>query len=245
MLGTYRFRKVITSFTAVAVLCVYSMVALAAPKDLTGIITVTGNVTVNGQPAISNSTVVSGSTITTGPNSTALISLGKSGRVEVLEDSSLVLSFSNNSIVGNLTAGKARVSNAAGVATTMTTKFATVIADAGQADNFLVEVECSHAHVDTAAGLVTMREGTSDKQIAAGTSATAGNLAQTGCKPCLRPDSAPPVRVGGPWWLLLAAAGGVAAAIFLLGDDEPDLGEEIIVVSPISGGNTNSNNTAQ
>jgi hypothetical protein len=243
MLGTYRFRKVITSFTAVAVLCVYSMVALAAPNDLTGIITVTGDVTVNGQPAISNSTIVSGATITTGPNSTALISLGKTGRIEVLEASSLVLNFSDNSIVGNLTAGKARVSNAAGVATTVTTKFATVIADAGQADNFLVEVECSHAHVDAASGLVTMREGVSDKQVAAGTSATAGNLAQTGCQPCLRPNSAPPVRVGGPWWLLLAAAGGVAAAIFFLNDDEPNPGGEVIVVSPING--ENPNNTAR
>lgn len=233
MLGINSFRKVITSFTAVAVLCVYSSVALAAPGDLKGEITVTGNVTINGQAAVSNTTLISGSTIVTGPDSSAVISLGKTGRVEVLADSNIVLNFSDNSIVGILSTGKARVSNAAGVTTTMTTKDAAVIADAGQANNFLVEVECSHTHVDAASGMVTMREGSSDKQVAAGTSATAGNLAQTGCKPCLRPDSAPPVRTAGPIWLLLVAAGVAGAAIFLGTKNETTIGGGTIVVSPI------------
>ncbi|MCV4820707.1 hypothetical protein OFM15_31995, partial [Escherichia coli] len=83
------------------------------------------------QPAISSSTVLSGSTIATGANSSAIISLGKTGRIELLAESSLVLTFSESSIVGQLTAGKARVANAAGVATTITTKNATIIADAG------------------------------------------------------------------------------------------------------------------
>lgn len=233
MLGTNRFRKLITSFTAVAVLCVYSSVVLAASKDLTGEITVTGQVLVNGQTAVSNATIISGSTIVTGADSGAVVSLGKTGRVEVLADSNLVLNFSDGSIVGILSSGKTRVSNAAGVATTITTKDATIIADAGQSDNFSVEVECSHTHVDTTSGLVTMREGSTDKQIAAGTSASAGNLSQTGCKPCLRPNSAPPVRFGGPWWLILAAA-GVAGTAILLGRRQNDttIGGGTIIVSP-------------
>lgn len=225
------FRKLIASFTAVAVFCVSSSFAFAASKDLTGEITVTGNVTVNGQPAVSNGTIISGSTIVTGADSNAVISLGKAGRVEVLANSNLVLNFSDNSIVGILSAGKARVSNAAGVAATITTRDTTVMADTGQSDNFLVEVECSHTHVDATAGLVTMREGTTDKQIAAGTSATAGNLSQTGCAPCLRPNSAPPVPVGGWPWLLLIAAGVVGAGLFLGGDDDNEPGG-VIVVSP-------------
>jgi len=232
MLGKNCFRKITTSLTAVAVLCVYSMVGLAATKDLTGEITVTGQVTVNGQTAVSNSTIISGSTIVTGADSSAVISLGKTGRIEVLADSNIVLNFSDTSIVGILSSGKTRVANAPGVATTITTKDATVIADAGQADNFTVEVECSHTHVDTAAGLVTMREGASDKQIAAGTSATAGNLSQTGCKPCLRPDSAPPVRVAGWPWLILVAAGIAGVAILLGGNNETDPNGGVIIVSP-------------
>jgi len=209
------------------------MVGLAATKDLTGEITVTGQVSVNGQTTVSNSTIISGSTIVTGSDSSAIISLGKTGRIEVLADSSIVLNFSDSSIVGILSSGKTRVANAAGVATTITTKDATVIADAGQADNFTVEVECSHTHVDTTSGLVTMREGSSDKQIAAGTSATAGNLSQTGCKPCLRPDSAPRVRVAGWPWLILLAAGVAGVAILLGGTNDTDPDGGVIIISPI------------
>ena len=232
MLGKNCFQKITTSLTAVAVLCVYSMVGLAATGDLTGEITVTGQVSINGQSAVSNTTIVSGSTIVTGPDSSAIVSLGKTGRIEILADSNIVLNFSDTSIVGILSSGKARVANAAGVATTITTKDATVIADAAQADNFTEEVECSHTHVDTTAGLVTMREGSSDKQVAAGTSATAGNLSQTGCKPCLRPDSAPPVRVAGWPWLLLAAAGVAGVALLLGGGNEVETGGGVVIISP-------------
>jgi hypothetical protein len=232
MLGKNYFRKIITSLTTAAVVCVYSSIALAGAKDITGEITVTGQVSVNGQSAVSNATIVSGSTIVTGPDSTATISLGKTGRIEVLAGSNIVLNFADSSIVGILSSGKAHVSNGAGVATTITTKDTTVIADAAQADNFVVEVECSHTHVDTTGGLVTMREGTNDKQIAAGTSAVAGNLSQTGCAPCLRPGSAPPVAFAGPWWLILAAAGVAGAAILLGGNNNTEVGGTAIFVSP-------------
>jgi hypothetical protein len=232
MLGKNCFQKITTSITAVAVLCVYSMVGLAATKDLNGEITVTGQVTVNGQSAVSNTTIVSGSTVVTGADSSAVISLGKTGRIEVLADSNIVLNFSDTSIVGILNSGKARVANSAGVATTITTKDTTVIADVAQADNFTVEVECSHTHVDTTAGLVTMREGSSDKQVAAGTNATAGNLAQTGCQPCLRPNSAPPVRVAGWPWLLAAAAGIAGVVLLMGGGNSVEPGGHVIIVSP-------------
>ncbi|MBA2380130.1 MAG: hypothetical protein H0V76_11215 [Blastocatellia bacterium] len=234
MLGNNSFRKLITSFTALAVFCVSSMVALAGPQDGTAEITVSGQVTVNGQTAVSNSTIVSGSTIVTGPGSSASISLGRSGRVEVMENSNMILNFSAVGIVGILSSGKSRVSNSAGVPTTVTTSNATVIADAGQANSFVVEVECAHAHIDVTSGLVTVREGGSDQQVAAGSSAVAGNPAQTGCEPCLRPGSAPPVRFGG-WWLWLLAA-GVAGAAILIGttrDNKTRPGGGTVVVSPV------------
>ncbi|MEO7659200.1 MAG: hypothetical protein ABIV48_06265 [Pyrinomonadaceae bacterium] len=233
MLGKNILRKSVTSLTLVAVWCVYSMVAFAMPKDFAGEITVSGQVTVNGQAAVSNSTVISGAVITTGDNSSATISLGKTGRIEILANSSMTLRFSENSIVAVLSEGKSRVSDAAGVATTVTTKHATFIADAGQADNFMVEVECSHSHVDTSAGIVTMREGSTDKQVVAGTSATAGNMAQTGCKPCLRPNSAPGPSVGNWPWLLLLAAGVGVGLFFATKDRDSDVGGgPITVVSP-------------
>lgn len=237
MVGKNGIRRSITALTAVAVWCVYSMVALAATPDIKGEITVTGQVTVNGSPAVSNSTVVSGSTIVTASNSTAVISLGKIGRIELASDSNITLKYTDNNMVGILSSGKARVSNGIGVATTITTKDAAIIADAGQANSFLVEIECSHTHVDTTSGLVTMRSGNSDKQIAAGTSDEAGNLSQTGCQPCLRPNSAPPVAtlgLGGlPIAAILLAAGGAAVAAVLIGGNNTTTTDSppVIVVS--------------
>ena len=233
MLGKNISRKFFTLVTVAAVWCVYSMVALAVPVDQSGEITVTGQVTVNGQPAVSNSTILSGAVIETGPNSSAVVSLGKLGRVEILADSNLTLNFAAGSITAILQSGKTRVSNAAGVATTVTTKDATVIADSSQADNFLVEVECAHTHVDTATGTVTMRVGSNDKQVAAGTTATAGNLSQTGCKPCMRPNSAPETATVGLPWLILVAAGVVGVAIWLgTGHGNTNTGGNVIVISP-------------
>lgn len=243
MLGKNIIRKSITLLTAIAVWSVFSMVALAAPGDATGEITVTGQVTVDGQAVVSNSTVVSGSTITAGTNSSAIISLGKNGRVEVLSDSSVTLKFTDNSIVGLLTTGKVRVSNAAGIATTITTRNSTVIADSGQSNTFGVDVgcgdeeRCAQTYVETTTGLVTLRSGTTDKQVAAGTDATYGNPSQTGCKPCLRPGTAAPVRTAGLGAaaiaaILLAAGGAVAAAVILgSGNNETEVGGQGIIVS--------------
>lgn len=245
MFGKNIIRKSITSLLAVAVWSVFSMAAIAAPDDVMGEITVSGQVSVNGQNAVSSSTVTSGSTIVTGANSTAAVTLGKSNRVEILADSTVTLKFTNNSIVGMLTAGKVRVTNAAGVAATVTTRNSTVIADAGQSNVFGVDVgcadeaRCTQTFVETTTGLVTLRSGSTDKQVAAGTDAAFGNPSQTGCKPCLRPNSVPPVAVAGLGAgaiaaLLLAAAGAVGAAVVLGGNnDEIELGGGAVVVSTV------------
>jgi len=245
MLGKTIIRKSLTLLVTVAVWSVFSMVTLAAPDDLMGEITVIGQVTVNGQSVASSSTVKSGSTFVTNAGSTATINLGKNNRVEILSDSTLTLKFTNNSIVGMLTAGKIRISNSAGVASTVTTRNATVIADAGQANVFSVDVGCSdearctQTYVETTNGLVTLRSGSTDKQVAAGTDATFGNPSQTGCKPCLRPGSVPPVAVAGLGAgaiaaILLAIAGGVGAAIYLGSDsDDIELGSGAVVVSTV------------
>lgn len=244
MLGKNLIRKSITFLTAIAVWSVFSTAALAAPGDVMGEITVTGQVTVNGQSAVSNSTVTSGSTIVTGTNSTAVVSLGKIGRVEVLADTSVTLTFNENSIVGSLSAGKVRVSNAPGVATSITTKNATVVADAGQANTFGVDVgcadeaRCTQTYVETTTGLVSLRSGSTDKQVAAGTDATFGNPSQTGCKPCLRPGAGAPIATAGLGAGAIAAivaaiAGGVLAAVFLSRDNNNvEIGNGTIVISP-------------
>lgn len=238
MLGKNIIRKSVTLFTIAAIWCVYSMVAFALPmvafalpKDGLGEITVTGQVTVNGQPAVSGSTIISGATVNTAPGASAIVSLGKLGRVEILESTTVTLNFGPNSIIAMLDLGKVKVSNAAGVAATVTTKNATFIADAAQSNTFGVEAECSHAHVDTTTGVVTMRQGSNDKQVAAGSSATAGSLVQTGCKPCLRPDSTPgPSFAGSPWLILLAViGGGLGVWVSTQGGDTTTTGGSVVV----------------
>lgn len=239
MLGKISIKKYIALLTVVALWSVSSMVALAAPNDTSGDITVTGQVTVNGQNAVSNSTIVSGSIISTGANSSAVISLGKTGKIEILADSNFTLRFTDSSITGILSQGKVRISNPAGIAASVATNDTTVIADAGQADNFVVEVECSHTHVDTVSGLVTMRTGNTDKQVASGTSATAGNLSQTGCKPCVRPGSGiktPVLGIGAGALaaILIGAGAGIGTAILLGGNDQDvTIGGGTTVVSPV------------
>ncbi len=243
MLGKNLIHKSITLLTLVAVWSVFSMVAFAANGDVTGEITVTGQVTINGQTTASNSTVVSGSTVVTSANSTATISLGKNGRVELQPETTLMLKYSNNSFTGILSAGKVKVSNVAGVSSTITTKDAAVIADAGQANAFVVEIEscgkCSNTYVNTAVGLVTLRgSGNSEKTVAAGTDATAGNPAQTGCPPCKRPGGAPApfpvagIGAGALAAILLGIGGAIGAAVILGGGNETSTGGSVIVVSP-------------
>lgn len=240
MLGKIWIQKSFTIFTLFAVTAVYSSVALAAPQDIKGAITVTGQVTVNGQPAVSDSTVVSGSIITSGTNSGAVVSLGKNGRIELLSQTSVTLKYTNNSIIVMLTSGAVRVSTKTGVTSTVTTKSSTVVADTGQSNLYLVDVgcgddtKCTQTYVKTTSGLVVVRSASASKQVAAGTDATVGPPSQTGCKPCLRPGSAPPVRLAGiPFWPILILAGGVAVGTIIFTKQHTSRRDRTIVVSPV------------
>jgi len=233
MLGKNIVRRFVTLTTLAAVYCTYSMVALAAPVDTTGELTVSGQVTVNGANAVSGATVFTDSTITTACDSTAVVSLGKLGRIEVQEGTTVNLKFSNGSVIASLDQGKVRLSTPSGTAPTVTTKTATYVGDASQANSFLVLADCAYSKVDTATGLVTLREGSSDKQVAAGSSATAGNMSQTGCAPCMRPGSNPAPNFHGPLWLLGAAAAFVGIALWLGSrENNNNGGGSVIVVSP-------------
>src|SRR2546429_3723926 len=113
-------RKSIAFSVAVAVLSVYSMVALATPQKASGELSVSGQVTVNGQAAISGATIFSDSVIATAAGSSATISLGKLGRVELFPNSSAKLSFAEGNISGALDAGRAQVSTLAGTSAIVT-----------------------------------------------------------------------------------------------------------------------------
>lgn len=198
------------------------MFALATetqPATVAASISVTGDVTVDGRAALSNGTVTSGSTITTGEktDSIATINLSKLGRVELLSQSSLVLKFDNNGIYATLLVGKARIMNAAGVTTTVATKEGIVAGDTTQANTFIVETECGRTAVNTTTGSAVLRvEGQEARQIAAGTETVAGNLQQTGCRPCVRPFPDAPFPSIGALGLPVVLVGAAAAALAVL-----------------------------
>lgn len=237
MFSTKLFQKSVSAVAMTAVMTVFSMVTLASAPAVGAELTVVGQVTVNGSAAVSGSTIASGSTISTGEGSSATINLGKMGRIELLANSALSLNFNQGQMTVVMSSGKARLMNTAGVATTVATKHVTVIADAAQSNSFGVEIECAHTHVDTFAGLVTMRTGNSDKQVAAGSNSIAGNAEQTGCQPCYRPDKTPlPVASIGslPVAAILLLVGGTIGTAILVGtkNDNENTGTGV-VVSPV------------
>ena len=229
-------RKSIAFCLAIAVLSVYSMVSLAAPgqQGPAGELSVSGKVTVNGQSAISGATVFSDSTIVTGPNSSATVSLGKLGRLELLPGTTLKLSFTDNSISGMLDSGRMQVSVPQGIATSFSTKDATVVSDTAQADVFTIDLECGNTIVATQTGKTELRAGDQTQQVAAGQDAAAGT-AQPGTR-CtrLKIEGMKGLSGGALAALLLAAGGAVAAAIIAGMSENNDLnfGGTVTVVSP-------------
>src|SRR5881275_33130 len=209
-------RTPITLALAIAILCTYSMVALAAPQGQTGPtgdLSVVGEVSVNGTSAISGATVFSDSTITTGQNSSAVVSLGKLGRVELLPNSSLKLSFTDKGVSGMLESGRVRVSSSSGVSASVTTKDGVALADVNQPNVFMVDIECGNTVVSTQSGRVELRAGNTVKQIAAGGQDTAGQATPgTRCTRFQQP-AMHGLSSGALAALLLAAGGAIAAAI--------------------------------
>lgn len=95
----------------------------SAPPELqepTGHLTVTGKVRINGQPAATGDIVSSGSTVETAKGSSAVVSLGKLGRVEALPETKMKLRFDDSSISILLDTGSVRVATGSGVAATVT-----------------------------------------------------------------------------------------------------------------------------
>lgn len=154
-----------------------------APAASSGKLKVVGQVSVNGTSAISGATVFSDSTITTAARSSAVVSLGKLGRVEVLPESTMKLSFTDNSIaVSMLSAGRVRVSSSPGISSTATTNDGEIVATGRQRNEYAVDTSCGNTVVSVTKGTVELRAGGTVKQIAAGSQDSAGT-ARPGCTP--------------------------------------------------------------
>ena len=225
-------RKPIAALVAIAVWSIYSMVVLAAPgAKASAELSVSGHVTVNGEKMFSGGTVFSDSTIVTNDLSTASVNISKLGHLQLGANSSLRLSFADNTLVALLENGTANVSTLAGVTVNLTTKDGTVVVDGSEATSFVVNATPTGTSVTTQAGIAELRSGSSVKQIAAGTSATAGTPMMQDCPRGDCPDTG---MSGGALAALLLGIGGAVAAVIwaVTQDNDLNFGGSITVVSP-------------
>lgn len=96
------------------------MVTLANSERIAGELSISGKningevpfVSVNGEAAQTGRSIFSSSTIATPENVSAIINLGKIGKIELAPNTSLTLSFDEKGISGDLSAGRVTVLNA-------------------------------------------------------------------------------------------------------------------------------------
>lgn len=149
----------------------------------TGDLSVVGEVSVNGTNAISGATIFSDSTVTTAKGSSAVVSLGKLGRVEVFASTNMKLSFDDSSItVRMVSTGRVRVSSSSGIKASVMTKDGKIATANTGGNEFTVNTECGNTVVSTQSGKVELRAGNSVKQIAAGSQDTAGQAKPGLCR---------------------------------------------------------------
>jgi ferric-dicitrate binding protein FerR (iron transport regulator) len=224
-------RKPIAALVAVAILSVYSMVALASPtaKAPSGELSIAGQVTVNGETAVTGGTVFSESVITTAEKSNAIVNLSKLGRVELSQSSNMKLSFTDKSIQGLLENGSARVSTLPGTSVSITTKDGVVVVDGSQATSFTVYVVKGVTAVTTHSGVAQLHVGSAVKQVAAGESASAGTPT-----PKNDPGDDDDKMSGGELAaLLLLGAGAVAGILYAaMHNNDLNFGGTAVVISP-------------
>lgn len=91
----------------------------ARADEAMGQLTVTGMVKVNGKPAATGDIVVSGSVVETAKGSSAVVSLGKLGRVEATAETKMTLRYGDTNIAVLLDMGMVKVSTGEGVTATI------------------------------------------------------------------------------------------------------------------------------
>jgi hypothetical protein len=154
----------------------------AALQVPTGELTVNGKVKVNGQDVISGDTFSSGGRITTAKGSSAVVSLGKLGRVEVLPESTVDLRFTDTGMTAHSRNGNLQITQYATFTANVITDDSEIVADSGQPNTFTVNTQCGNTVVSTQLGLVELRAGGEVKRVPAGSEESVGKVKPGRCK---------------------------------------------------------------
>lgn len=156
----------------VSILTVQTMVVLAVPSSSAGELTVTGQkingekpfVMVNGDKAFTGRAVFAGGTVATTDSTSATISLGKVGRIDLAPSTVLTLSFDDNSITGVLQSGNVNVANSDGVTVKIDTPNDVITNEASGASAFTVTAGAETSKVLAKSGVVRYNHGASVAQ---------------------------------------------------------------------------------
>lgn len=133
-------RKTLTACVFAALFTTTSMVSLANSGRIAAELTVSGKnvngespfVMVNGETAKSGRSIFPSSTIVTPDETSAVISMGKAGQIELGPNSSLNLTFDEKTVNGELNAGRLTVLGSLGTVSIRTTDGNTTILKAGE-----------------------------------------------------------------------------------------------------------------
>lgn len=133
-------RRALSVCVLIAVFTTTSMVALAGPGRIAAELTVSGKssngdapvVLVNGEASKSGRSIFSSSTVTTPEEASAVLSIGKTGRLELEPSSSVNLVFDDASVDAELTSGRLTVLGSLGTVKVRTNDGKTTILNAGE-----------------------------------------------------------------------------------------------------------------
>jgi hypothetical protein len=142
--------RTIAFVLAWSLLIVSSIKVEAVPKSQQTMaeLTVTGKmpngeaptVMVNGESVISGRSVASPAQLSVPTGIDATLSFGKAGRIELTPGTKINLTFTGNSITGNLSEGRVRIFSAAGTAVKINTDDAEIINDKNQSGVYIIEI---------------------------------------------------------------------------------------------------------
>ena len=142
-----------------------------------------GKIKVNGKAVAPGFAIAPGDQITTEAKSSAVVSLGKLGRVEVWPSSDMKVTFDDTSMNIDLDAGAVRVSKAEGTTASVATRDGAVLANTPLAGSFTVDMDCGNTIVTNNTIAVDVRS-TEDRAITLrpGKHGSIGTP-RAGCKP--------------------------------------------------------------
>jgi hypothetical protein len=230
-----RFRKMLSIGLMVAVGGFYTTVTSSAlaqsqgGKRSAGELSVTGSVTINGTSAISGATVFSESRIRTASNSSAIINLGRLGRLQLGPESEMTVRFADGALGGNLTAGRAVANAPVGVAVSIVTSEGVAASNGSKSAALAVDVTCGNTRVLTARSEATLTSGTKVETIVPGKEVAVGQAKGT-CSRIATSSLGTGLSTGALAALIIAGiGGGVGGAIAVSQSD--NVAPSSIVVS--------------